>query len=130
MSANVATAVGKSNLGPARAFTLTRKSLQTNSIVMRVARGLWPTKTAQELAYRTSTSERMARYWLSQRYDLSADDLTALLRSEEGFKILEAIMGQARPIWWRRFKRKTKREHLREQIKQFELELEGLDAAD
>lgn len=72
----------------------------------------------------------MAKYWLARRYELSADDLTALLRSEEGFRILETIMGDARPIWWRRFKRKTKREHLREQIKQLQFELDQVDAAD
>jgi len=86
MSSNVASMAGKSNPSGARACTISRKGLHTNLNVMRVAQALWPTKTAEELASRTNTSVRMAKYWLARRYDISADDLTALLRSEEGLK--------------------------------------------
>lgn len=84
---------------------------------MRVARSLWPSKTDMALASKTGTSERMCRYWLSNKYNLGADDLVALLRTDEGFQILEAIMGDAKPVWWAGFKRGVKRAELRRQQK-------------
>jgi hypothetical protein len=101
--------------GTARSFRNQEGPLPTNSIVMRVAQRLWPTKTDQALAHKTGTSDRMCRYWLANKYKLSADDLAALLRSDEGFQILEAIIGEARPVWWRSFKRSVRRAELRRQ---------------
>lgn len=105
--------------------------MPTNSIVMRVARTLWPTKTDLALADKTTASDRMCRYWLSNRYSLSADGLAKLLQSDEGFQFLEAIMGDARPVWWKRVKQSAQRAALRraqnelqKQIEQMELELD------
>jgi hypothetical protein len=69
----------------------------------------------------------MARYWLSQKYDLSADDLVALLRSNEGLKILEAVMGDARPLWWKHFTRRQRRGQLRSELKELQKQLDLLD---
>lgn len=88
-----------------------------NSLVMRVAQTLWPTKTDMHLAHRTGTSDRMCRYWLANKYKLSVDDLAALLRSEEGLEVLTAMMGNAKPVWWAGFKRGVKRAELRRQAK-------------
>lgn len=57
----------------------------------------------------------MCRYWLKEKYKLSADDLAALLRSDEGFEYLNAIMGDAKPVWWRSFRRGVRRAELRRQ---------------
>lgn len=70
------------------------------SAVMRVAHSLWPTKTAAHLVARTQVSERAAKFWLAERKEMSADALVRLLRSEEGFEFLDAIMADARPAWW------------------------------
>lgn len=131
MSRGSMTGRGNASSGPEEAFRESGKSLPTNSIVMRVARGLWPRKTDLELAARTTASDRMARYWLAERYRLSADDLAALLRSDAGLDILEAIMGDAVPAWWRRVKRaaslsalRRAQEEQRQKIEQLELNLD------
>lgn len=82
---------------------------------MRVARSLWPTKTDAALSAKTGSSDRLCRYWLANKYNLSADDLAALLRTDEGFQILEAIIGEAKPVWWQSFKRGVRRSELRRQ---------------
>ena len=38
----------------------------------RAARGLWPHKTAAELAFRAQVTERAAKYWLSGEREPSA----------------------------------------------------------
>lgn len=121
--------VADANPGPASPCRDQAKDFPTNSIVMRVARALWPLKTDMALAAKTGASERMCRYWLAQRYDLSVDDLVALLRGEEGLQFLQAMMAGARPTWWRRFKRTARlsalraaQEKQRREIEQLELE--------
>lgn len=91
---------------------------------MAVARALWPSKADIELAARTDASPRMARYWLAERYDLSADHLAALLRSDDGLKFLEAIMGDARPKWWRRYKRQVGIANMRADLERLRIDLE------
>lgn len=88
-------------------------ALQINSIVMRAARILWPSKTALEISIRAGVSERMAHYWLSEKYDIPAEALAALLRTDAGLSILEQIMGDAKPKWWRRIKRSSRIASLR-----------------
>lgn len=131
MNATSPAGVAKANSGTARPCSGSEAPRQTNSIVMRVARSLWPTKTALELARHTEASERLCRYWLANRYSLSADDLAALLRTDHGLSVLEAVMGDARPKWWRRFKRASSLAALRQEqaehqkkIEQLELELD------
>lgn len=71
--------------------------------VSSVARRLWPIKTARNLASRTRKTHRAAEDWLSHRTGMSADALADLLRSDAGREVLEALMGNARPTWWRDF---------------------------
>jgi hypothetical protein len=87
------------------------------NLVMRVAQSLWPTKPDQALAHKTGRSDRLCRYWLEEKYNLSANDLVALLRSDEGLHILDGIMGDSKPVWWAGFKRGVKRAELRRQQK-------------
>ena len=91
--------------GRASPCTTSEASLRTNSVVMRVVHKFWPKKTSLELRVATGASERMIRYWISNRYSLSADHLAALLRTEAGFAVLTELMGDARPTWWKRFKK-------------------------
>src|SRR5205823_5705458 len=67
----------------------------------RVARGLWARNTAPELALRAHATIRTAERWLAGRNELSARAIAGLLRSEEGLDFLAALMGEARPRWWR-----------------------------
>jgi hypothetical protein len=80
---------------------LTRRSI---SPAMRVARSLWPRKTAAELAELTGASLRTAERWLAGERALSTDALAALIRSEHGLDFLVALMADAEPAWWRRAK--------------------------
>ncbi len=97
---------------------------------MRVARALWPSKTDMALAHRTGTSDRMCRYWLANKYNLGADDLAALLRSDEGFHVLEAIIGDARPAWWAAFRRNVRRAELRRQQAELARQIEQNEQAE
>ena len=101
----------------ARACSQTRKALQTNSIVMRAAHKFWPSKTSLELQDKTGASERMIQYWIANRYALSAGDLADLLRTDAGLLILNSIMGDVRPTWWKRFKQGVERSILRAEMK-------------
>lgn len=129
MTATLATFQKSANGGGESPFSRNESALQINSLVMRAARILWPRKTALEISIRTGVSERMAHYWLSEKYDIPADALAALLRTDAGLSILEQIMGDARPVWWRRIKRSAKLAELRQAhadqqrlIEQYEME--------
>lgn len=99
-------------------------NFSATSLVMRVAHSLWPAKPDRALSHKTGRSDRLCRYWLEEKYNLSANDLVALLRTDEGLQILNGIMGEAKPVWWRDFKRAVKRAELRRQQK---LLLKALD---
>lgn len=124
MSETMAATRASGKCGGAETCTESGKLLP---LIVRVARALWPSKTEMELAVRTGASPRMCRYWLAQRYDLSADHLAALLRSDDGLKILEAIMGDAKPVWWKRFRRTVGMANLRAAIEQQRKALEHLE---
>lgn len=54
---------------------------------------------------RTGTQVRACEYWLARKTEMSADALAALLRSDAGLEVLEAIIGDSRPAWWKHFAR-------------------------
>lgn len=117
------------SVGEAR-FGNSRSMLRSIDAVMRVAQALWPRKTAAQLAVRAGVSQRACEYWLARKSDLSADALTRLLRSDEGLDFLEAIMADARPEWWRDFKRRTQLGALRREIEERRKTLERLEMAE
>jgi len=45
-----------------------------------VARVLWPRKTASNWAAAAGVKERMAKYWLAGKYEVSADGKLAIIR--------------------------------------------------
>ena len=73
---------------------------------------------------------RGCEYWLARRSGMSADSLAALLRSDEGFQILEAIIGDAKPVWWRAFKKSVRRADLRRQQAALAKALEEIEQAE
>lgn len=115
---------GKANSEGASSCTRNEAGLQVTAVIMRAARAFWPSKTALELREATHASERMIQYWLSEKYSLSAGDLAALLRTEAGFAILENIMGEARPTWWKRFRQSVERALIRADLKAAQKRLE------
>lgn len=68
---------------------------------MRVAHGLWPRKTKLYLADRACVSPRSVERWQQGRDSLSAPALANLIRSEEGWQFLSAVMEGEKPQWWR-----------------------------
>lgn len=107
-----------------------RTELRLVDQVMRVAQALWPRKTAAELALRTGNKTRACEYWLERRSGMSGEALAALLRSDEGFQVLEAIIGDAKPVWWRAFKRSVKRSELRRQQRAIQKALDEEEQGD
>lgn len=91
---------------------------------------IWPLKCKDNLRFHTRASDRMIQYWLANKYSLSATDLANLLRSDEGFKILEALIGDAQPAWWAGFKRSVKRSELRRRQAQLAKEIEANEQAE
>jgi hypothetical protein len=92
---------------------------------------LWPVKPANQLRAITGASLRTCKYWLAGRHDPSFADLIALLRSEDGFAVLQHLMADARPAWWRGIVRakslsrmRKELEEQRRRIEQLELELD------
>lgn len=130
MSGNVAIATEKSNLVGAQTFTRSHTSLHLTERLMRVAHRLWEHKPAANLIARAGVSERQAKYLLARKRGISAEALAALLRSEDGLEFLEAVMGDARPYWWKAFKRKQRRAALRDEMKRLQHEFDLADAED
>lgn len=88
-----------------------------------MARRLWPSKTAINLASRAEISERAAKLWLEGRTEPGADALVNLLRSDAGFELLQSIMEGSGTRWWKEFHRgvhiaelELKQEFIRDQI--------------
>lgn len=96
--ANIITA-GTANRGVEKVFRRSGTSLPPSQAIARVARAIWPVKTDKELAVRTRTSDRAIRELLADRGGLSLVAVANLLRSEEGYEFLEALLGDASPAW-------------------------------
>ena len=72
--------------------------------MIAVARALWPAGTAAHLAAKSKVSTRAAEFWLAGQRDISLDAARELLRSEEGYPFLVALMGDCDARWWQRVK--------------------------
>lgn len=94
--------------GGAASFGFGRTGLPVVEAVSRVARRLWPVKTARQLAARAGVTHRASEFWLSQQTGMSADALAELLRSDAGLQMLEAIIGEHTPSWWPAFRSDAK----------------------
>ena len=103
MSESGVVAFGKSK----RAIPSIFKSLPVSQAMVRVSRQIWPFKTDAELASRIGLSDRACRLILAERAKLSIEALSALLKTDDGYEFLEVLMGDAKPVWWRRFKRQV-----------------------
>jgi hypothetical protein len=92
------------------------KITATTIAVMEVVRKLWPAKPDFALMDKAGAAERTCRYWLELKYNIKGEALANLLRSDEGFLILEAVMGNAKPRWWIDFKRSVKLADLKREL--------------
>lgn len=121
------TAIGTSNSPLETSFRGRGKVFPINFAVVRISRALWPRKTDIELAARTGASDRVCRNWIALRCGVSLDAFVALLQTEEGLLYLEGVMGEAKPAWWRRFKRSVRLSTLRANYEKARKEIEQLE---
>lgn len=71
--------------------------------MLKIATAIWPKKTAQSLAHATHVSERAAEFWLAGKYDMSLPAARHLLRTEDGFDYLVALVGEdCDALWFQR----------------------------
>lgn len=104
-----------------------RTVVRSIDAVALVFAAIWPIKTSVELARRAGVSVRAAEYWLARRSNISADALASLLRSDAGLEVLEALIGDKRPVWWKAFKRQHEISALRRAQEQQKRVIERLE---
>ena len=107
-------------------FGFDRSGLPVVEAVARVARRLWPSKTARHLSARAGSTHRAAEFWLSGQTGMSADALAELLRSDAGLDMLEAIMGDAKPKWWPAFRGDCKASAIEARLDELRAEIDGV----
>ena len=70
-----------------------------------MCRKVWQFKASAALHDYTGRSERTCRAWSAGDNDASATALAQLLRSDEGGSVLDYIMQDRAPSWWRELQR-------------------------
>lgn len=80
-----------------------------------------------ELSVRSGAGIRACEYWIASKTEISADALAHLLRSDAGLDVLEAIIGDARPVWWRQFAKTVELSRLRKAQDDARRRLEALE---
>lgn len=68
--------------------------------IVNIIKAAWPRKTAAHVSYVTGVSERAVQFWLAGETRMKVEHVVALLKTDEGYSILQAIMGDAKPAWW------------------------------
>lgn len=107
-----------------------RSALPLVDVVCRVARRLWPAKTAANLSCRAGVSARAAEFWLGgAATGLSGEAVAELLRSDAGFEILKGIMGERKPSWWPAFETRVAIDELAKKQAETARSLEALRAS-
>ncbi len=101
MSGQSRAAIVNANSGGEKPCTRTGKVVHPIFSLAPVLRALWPVKTAATLVEKTGASERAVKYWLAGNTRMSVGHIARLLRSDEGFSILDAIMAGSSARWWR-----------------------------
>lgn len=109
-------------------FTKRGKRIPPVEAVCAMARRLWPSKTAVNLASRAEISERAAKLWLEGRTEPGADALVNLLRSDAGFELLQSIMNGSGTRWWSEFERGVHIAELEQQLEWNRQQIEKLKA--
>lgn len=107
-------------------FSKRGKRIPPVEAVCAMARRLWPSKTAINLASRAEISERAAKLWLEGRTEPGADALVNLLRSDAGFELLQSIMEGSGTRWWREFERGVQIAELETQLEWNRAQIEKL----
>lgn len=86
--------------GDEKSCTKSATSFPVLSQITNAIRAAWPRKTAAHVAHFTGMEERTVKFWLAGETRMSVESIGALLRTEEGYAILAAIMGNSTAKWW------------------------------
>lgn len=90
-----------SKTGGEKYCTKSAVSFRAFENLVRVIRAAWPKKTAACVAHLTGTNERTVQFWLAGNTRMSFDAVVALLKTEAGYDILNAIMdNDCKAEWW------------------------------
>ncbi len=68
--------------------------------IVSIIKRAWPKKTAAHVSFLTGVSERAVQFWLAGETRMTLEHVAALLKTDEGYAILKAVMGDAKPEWW------------------------------
>lgn len=68
--------------------------------ISAVLKAFWPVKTAAKVAYLAGVSERSVKFWLAGETRMSLEHVVALLKTDAGFEILKAVLGDTKVEWW------------------------------
>lgn len=88
------------NRSPSKPVTRFTQVGQTNFWLISKFKEMYE-KPAAVISDWLGISERTAKRKLGCERELSAEEIGLLIRSEQGFHFVTAIMGDARPEWWR-----------------------------
>lgn len=88
---------------------------------------IFPHKTAWNLAALTGLKVRACFQFLSRKSSLSSDAVVALLHTDHGFECLRALMGDARPTWWRDLKQAAELEQIKSERDALNARIEAME---
>jgi hypothetical protein len=93
----------QTNRGGAETCTASAVNGSTNVTIAQVLRDIFPDKAWAHLGSLLRLEERTAKHRMAATREFSADEIARLLHQPFGFKVVAAIMSQAKPapLWWR-----------------------------
>lgn len=127
MAAVSHTAAISQNGRPEQVFGKSCSPVRWVERVIVILRDIYPVKPAASIAADAEVSSRAVEHWFSGARAPSPEALIALLQSENGFHVLSALMGDARPAWWRKFQRGQRIAELRREQEKQRRALEQLE---
>lgn len=90
----------QANQAVAQACIKNAKNCTVIERVVAVLKDIWPRKTAENVAFVTGLQKRAVGYWLAAHTGMKLEHAARLLDTEDGYEILEAIMGDSQEEWW------------------------------
>lgn len=101
MAASSARTADRANQPRVVRFPRSEADFTTMKQISLVLRAFWPVKTAAKVAYLAGVSERSVKFWLAGETRMSLEHVIALLKTDAGFDILQAILGDdCKAEWW------------------------------
>jgi hypothetical protein len=100
MSSSMAATAKLANKPNVVRFPRSEADFTTIKKISLVLRAFWPIKTAAKVAYLAGVSERSVKFWLAGETRMSLEHVIALLKTDAGYDILEAVLGDTQVEWW------------------------------